>query len=298
MATKVKRYSSLAPPPATKEEELASQRAAWSKIVAEGGATPAGLAIAKQLGVTIPEGYKPQAAIAEETSKQLALMSAGALVPAGLEGLKMADLWQIIQGDYTQKGAQPGAIVPEGVIPGDISTYTKLTGSMLPAVGGLGGAVGIAGGVAGIANFLMQNWPAIAGVLGIGAAGGAAGAGLTSLLGGLGGGGVTGGGAVTVDGVPISGPGVPEPPQAMVAKQWVTLAHSNVVGNYYIYFFKLVDGRIMCYNAAKKEWKIWRPKKMIVLSPDPRMSMIRKLDRVYNRTMKRLAKKSKALKLA
>ncbi len=106
-----------------------------------------------------------------------------------------------------------------------------------------------------------------------------------------------GGAATTVGGIPVGGPGVAEPPANMVAKQWVILTHSNTKGNYYIYFFKLIDGRIMCYNPGTG-WKIWRPKKMIVLSPDPRMSMIRKLDKVYNRTMRTLAKKTKALKLA
>ena len=95
-----------------------------------------------------------------------------------------------------------------------------------------------------------------------------------------------------------SGPGVPEPPQAMVAKQWVILVHANDIGNYYIYFFKLLDGRITMYNPRLQEWKIWRPKKNIVISSDPRISMINKLERTYNKVIRKLAKKSKALKLA
>jgi len=270
--------------------ERNSQASAWQSIVAAGGATEAGLDIARGLNVNVPAGYQPSEQLMASLIERNRDISG-----AKIGGVTMPDMWQSIGGDYTQ--TQPGALVPAGVIPGDPSTYTKLQAGM-PAIGGAGGLVGIAGGVAGIGNFLMQNWPAIAGMLGLGAAGGAAGAGITSLISGALGGGGVGGGAVSVGGVPISGPGVPEPPANMVSKQWVTLAHSNTVGNYYIYFFKLIDGRIMCYNPAKKEWKIWKPKKMIVLSPDPRMSQIKKLDRVYNRTMRTLAKKTKALKLA
>lgn len=101
-----------------------------------------------------------------------------------------------------------------------------------------------------------------------------------------------------VGGVPISGPGVPEPPRYMVARQWNIVTHSDEHGTFRVYFFKLIDGRIMCYNPAKNEWKIWRPKKHIVISRDPRMSTIRKLERTYNSVIRKLARKSKALKLA
>lgn len=103
---------------------------------------------------------------------------------------------------------------------------------------------------------------------------------------------------MAVDGVPISGPGVPEPPPGMVAKQWSVAVHSNTYGTFRIFFFKLLDKRVMCYNPSTKTWKIWRPKKNIVISSDPRMSTIRKLERTYNRVIVKLARKSKALKLA
>ena len=97
---------------------------------------------------------------------------------------------------------------------------------------------------------------------------------------------------------PVSGPGTPSPPKAMIAKYWKTKAFSHTVGEYWVHFFKLIDGRIMSWNGAKEEWKIWRPKKHVVISNNPRMSQIRKLERLYDRTIRKLAKKSKALKLA
>jgi len=94
--------------------------------------------------------------------------------------------------------------------------------------------------------------------------------------------------AAGVDGIPISGPGVPEPPREMVAKQWVTLVNANDIGNYYVYFFKLHDGRIMCYNPRFQEWKIWRPKKHIVISSNPRIKMLSKLNKLNKRVEKML----------
>ncbi|GAI21636.1 unnamed protein product [marine sediment metagenome] len=101
-----------------------------------------------------------------------------------------------------------------------------------------------------------------------------------------------------VNGVPISGPGVPEPPRVLVAKQWSIAVRSETYGTFRVFFFKLIDGRIMCYNPSTKSWKIWRPKKHIVISRDPRMSTIRKLERTYDKVIRKLARKSKALKLA
>jgi len=156
------------------------------------------------------------------------------------------------------------------------------------ALSTVGGAVAKTGLGAALAALGITLPTGIAALLGVGV--GAVGA---TLAGGV----LGGNGSTTVDGIPVGGPGVAEPPAGMVAKQWHMLVHSNTTGWYWIYFFKLHDGRIMCYNPPVG-WKIWRPKKMIVLSPDPRMSMIKKLDKVYNRTMRTLAKKTKALKLA
>jgi len=100
-------------------------------------------------------------------------------------------------------------------------------------------------------------------------------------------------------GVPVGGPGVPEPPAAMVAKQWKIKAFSKTVGEYWVYFFRLIDGRIMCWNAAKKTWKMWRPKKPIVLYRGKvTLSQAVKAQRMLDRLWKTVAKRTKALKLA
>lgn len=68
-----------------------------------------------------------------------------------------------------------------------------------------------------------------------------------------------------VQGIPIGGPGAPEPPRAMVARQWSVAVHSNTYGTFRIFFFRLIDGRMMCYNPSTKSWKVWRPKKNLVI---------------------------------
>jgi len=84
----------------------------------------------------------------------------------------------------------------------------------------------------------------------------------------------------------------------MVARYWKTKAFAHDVGEYWVHYWKLIDGRFMSYNARKNEFKVWRPKKHVVISSDPRMSAIRRLERTYDKTIRRLAKKSRALKLA
>lgn len=103
----------------------------------------------------------------------------------------------------------------------------------------------------------------------------------------------------TVDHVPVSGPGVPEPPRQMVKKQWSVAVHSNTYGTFRIYFFALFDGRVMCYNPSTKVWNIWRPKKHIIL-PRGRttLSQAVKAQRYLDRMWRTVAKRTKALKLA
>ena len=105
-------------------------------------------------------------------------------------------------------------------------------------------------------------------------------------------------GGVYVNGSPL-GIGVPEPPAAMVARQWKTKAFSHTAGEYWVYFFKLIDGRIMCWNEARKEWKIWRPKKPIVLYRGKiTLSQAVKTQKMLDKLWRNIAKKTKALKLA
>ncbi|MBA7671229.1 hypothetical protein ES703_79382 [subsurface metagenome] len=110
------------------------------------------------------------------------------------------------------------------------------------------------------------------------------------------------GGAVVMNGgaVPVSGPGVPEPPRAMVAKQWSIAVRSNTYGTFRVFFFKLVDGRVMCYNPSTKSWKMWRPKKplAVMYRGKTTLSEAVKVQKYLDKMWKQVAKKTKALKLA
>lgn len=106
-------------------------------------------------------------------------------------------------------------------------------------------------------------------------------------------------GGTSVGGVSFGGPGVPEPPASMVAKAWKTKSFSNTVGEYWVYFWKLTDGRILCWNAAKREAKIWRPKKPIVMYRGKvTLSQAVKTQRMLDKLWRTVAKKTKQLKLA
>jgi len=91
-----------------------------------------------------------------------------------------------------------------------------------------------------------------------------------------------------VNGVPISGPGVPEPPQELIAKHWHVKFQSEKYGTFQMFYWRLHDGRCMSYHSPTKTWKIWRPKKHIVISRDPRVSTLRKLGRLNKRVDKML----------
>lgn len=101
-------------------------------------------------------------------------------------------------------------------------------------------------------------------------------------------------------GVPVGGPGVPEPPQRMIAKQWKTKAFSNTIGEYWVHFFRLVDGRMMCYNAAKREWKMWRPKKPLAVLYRGKITLSQavKVQAYLDKLWKNVAKRTKAIKMA
>jgi len=100
---------------------------------------------------------------------------------------------------------------------------------------------------------------------------------------------------IVVGGIPFTGPGVLEPPAQLVAKSWKTKAFANQGGEYWVYYWRLLDGRMVCLNNAKGTIKIWRPKKNVVVSSNPRMSDIKKLERLYNKVIKDMAKKSSDL---
>jgi len=93
---------------------------------------------------------------------------------------------------------------------------------------------------------------------------------------------------VIINGVPTGGPGVPEPPKWMIAKAWNVKVDSQTYGTFRMYYFMLTDGRCMSYHSPTKTWKIWKPKKHIVISKDPRVSTLRKLGRLNKRVEKML----------
>ena len=103
-----------------------------------------------------------------------------------------------------------------------------------------------------------------------------------------------------VNGVSVAGPGVPEPPRGMVAKQWSVAVHSNTYGTFRMFYFKLIDGRIMCYNPSTRGWKIWRSKKplAVMYRGKTTLSQAVKVQKYLDRLWRTVAKKTKAVKLA
>ena len=101
-------------------------------------------------------------------------------------------------------------------------------------------------------------------------------------------------------GVPVGGPGVPEPPAAMVAHHWSVEVHSKAAGTFNLWFFKLVDGRMMCFNPAKNTWKMWRPVKPLAVMYRGKTSLSQavKVQKYLDKMWHTVAKKTKALKLA
>jgi hypothetical protein len=103
---------------------------------------------------------------------------------------------------------------------------------------------------------------------------------------------VTTGASGVAGGLSYGGPGVPEFNQSMVTKQWKTKAFAHDVGEYWVYFFRLVDGRVACWNERKHEMSIWKPKKNMVLSANPRLPDLLKFSKVANRMLFKLDKQA------
>jgi hypothetical protein len=181
---------------------------------------------------------------------------------------------------------------------GTIPETEVLTGSLAALAGGavsgwVGGTLGtILGGLAGwgIGQLVGGEDVSAMNVLEQYTGGGAMANGSTGVT-------VTGG--TYVNGVPFGGPGVPEPPANLVSRAWKTKAFSKTAGEYWVYFWRLIDGRILCWNAAKRTAKIWRPKKPIVMYRGKiTLSQAVKTQRILDRLWRTVAKKTKALKLA
>jgi hypothetical protein len=224
----------------------------------------------------------------------VAALGTGDPVPISVEVKPAEMLTNVWTGEKFAK-AESQELVPLGLeqmgipIGGSIPTWVKLlAGVGATAVGGgaLGSILGLVSG--------GGSWSSVIGQ-GIGLlTGGGNGA-------GIGGSGMTTGmsadtysqavtGGTNVAGVPFGGPGVPEPPAGMVAKTWKTKAFSHTAGEYWVYFWKLIDGRVLCWNAAKREAKMWKPKKNMVLSSNPRLPDLLRFSKKANRLLFKLDK--------
>ena len=160
---------------------------------------------------------------------------------------------------------------------------TPIVTAGVPAVGvgGIGGALSLLSKIGALPGWITGA--AAAGAAGLAAYGGITGGGLFGTT-----------GSMQVGGVPLGGPGVAEPPTAMVEKAWKVMVHKNTgplgvlsgESNWWIYFWKLRDGRVMMWDPGNNRAKIWRPKKHIVISSNPRLSQLKKLDGTYNKVQK------------
>lgn len=101
--------------------------------------------------------------------------------------------------------------------------------------------------------------------------------------GGLFGTNILGGDNTVVSGVPLTGPGLPEPPNYMVAKQWKANGAQ---------FYLLIDGRIAVYSKSKKRWKVYRPAKNLVISRNPKVNSLLKASSKIDALMRALARKA------
>lgn len=214
--------------------------------------------------------------------------------------IRYAGLPGVDTGIVTEHGIVPADVLVEGPAPSPIT-------DVVPSVQDLYTDPNNTGGIpllTSIFGFDIPDW--LAGAVGAATTGGAIGLLWDHLFGGGSDTPTATSTAVTTTGdnamsditnyYGIGGPGVPEP-AAGVLKQWKTKAFANDVGEYWVYYFKMMDGYTLCYNGRKKEWKRWKPKKNIVISRDPRLSTVRKAERAVFGTLKRLAKKSDYLAL-
>lgn len=157
--------------------------------------------------------------------------------------------------------AQTIAVEPSLGMPRKTTVYQAETGlvpvspvnvagvpAIAGAVAGLAGAGGIVGGVAGLAGAAYSIWQALGGGEGEGLFG-------NDLLGG---GDVSGVGTGSwIDGIPLGGPGLAEPPAAWVEKEWQITAGGTKC-QYYLVRLPQGGKKIAMYNARTKAWKSWR----------------------------------------
>ena len=111
------------------------------------------------------------------------------------------------------------------------------------------------------------------------------------------------GAAYTVNGkypIPIGenplGLGVPEPMPGTYTKSWKLKAFSKDAGEFWVYYWRMLDGRTICYNPRTRGWKVWRQSKNIVLSTrKPNWRSMSKAARLIAREATRFEKSKKKL---
>ena len=91
-----------------------------------------------------------------------------------------------------------------------------------------------------------------------------------------------------LDGVPLVGLGVPEPPTYMVKREWRNGMETHI-------FYQLYDGRILVLDRRTNSYvKVYRPPKHIVLSKNPRLATLlkaaKRVDNLLLKTEKRINK--------
>lgn len=91
------------------------------------------------------------------------------------------------------------------------------------------------------------------------------------------------------------GLGTPEPKYG-VARQWKTKAFAKDVGEYWVYFYQMMDGSMMSWNHRKQQWKTWKPRKPIVLATvKPNMKTMGRAARFIARQFIQIDKSKKKL---
>ncbi len=83
--------------------------------------------------------------------------------------------------------------------------------------------------------------------------------------------------------VPLGGPGLPEPPGYMIAKQWTANGAQ---------FYMLLDGRIAVYSVKKRRWKLYRPARNLVISRNPKVNSLLKVEGKINSLMNSIARRA------
>lgn len=82
-------------------------------------------------------------------------------------------------------------------------------------------------------------------------------------------------------GIPIVGPGAPEPAAQYIAKEWSTGTAR---------FYMLIDGSICC-RKKNGVWKRWKPARHIVIPRDPKIGTLLRAHKKVNTLVNRLAKR-------